>query len=164
MQPILRQEEQTVERKLQTASVAIMRDPKFRALGGVMMMGKVQISDTCPTAYTNGRDEVYGRDFVAKLQRKEVAFVRLHETMHKALRHLTTYRRLWDIDKQVCNQACDYVINGILVKMDPNETVIAMPRDENGQLIGLYDPRFDGMSEKQVFDILMQEKEEGGGG
>jgi len=164
MQPILRQEEQTVERKLQTASVAIMRDPKFRALGGVMMMGKVQISDTCPTAYTNGRDEVYGRDFVAKLQRKEVAFVRLHETMHKALRHLTTYRRLWEIDKQVCNQACDYVINGVLVKMDPNETVIAMPRDENGQLIGLYDPRFNGMSEKQVFDILMQEKEEDGGG
>jgi len=164
MQPILRQEEQTAERKLQAASVAIMRDPKFRALGGVMMMGALQISDACKTAYTNGRDEVYGRGFVDKLRRKELAFIRLHETMHKALRHLTTYRRLWDIDKQVTNHACDYVINGILVKMDPNETVIAMPRDENGQLIGLYDPRFDGMSEKQVFDILMQEKKDGGGG
>jgi len=141
-----------------------MRDPKFRALGGVMMMGALQISDACKTAYTNGRDEVYGRGFVDKLRRKELAFIRLHETMHKALRHLTTYRRLWDIDKQVTNHACDYVINGILVKMDPNETVIAMPRDENGQLIGLYDPRFDGMSEKQVFDILMQEKKDGGGG
>jgi predicted metal-dependent peptidase len=164
MQPILRQEEQTAERKLQAASVAIMRDPKFRALGGVMMMGALQISDACKTAYTNGRDEMYGRGFVDKLRRKELAFVRLHETMHKALRHLTTYRKLFDIDGQVTNHACDYVINGILVKMDPNETVIAMPRDENGQLIGLYDPRFDGMSEKQVFDILMQEKEEDGGG
>jgi len=164
MQPILKQDEQTAERKLQTARVTVMRNDKFRALGGVMMMGKVEVNDTCKTACTNGRDELYGRDFINKLQRKELAFVCLHETMHKALRHLTTWRKLFKIDGQVANQACDYVINNMLVKMDPNETVIAMPRDETGQLIGLYDPRFNGMNEKQVFDILMDEKEEDGGG
>lgn len=164
MQTLLKHDEQTAERKLQAARVALMRDVRFRSLSGVMMMGKVTVTDNCPTAYTNGRDEVYGRDFISKLERKCVAFVAIHETMHKALRHLTTYRNMWKEDPQLANQACDYAINNRLVKMDPNETVIAMPRDENGQLLGLYDPRFDGMHEKQIFDILKKEKEEGGGG
>lgn len=156
-------EEQSVERKLQAARVALMRDHKFRALGGVMMMGKVTIKDDCPTAYTNGRDEVYGRDFIAGLERKCVAFLVAHETMHKALRHLTTWRKLWEESGKLANHACDYVINNFLTKLDPNETIIAMPRDENGKPLGLLDHRFDGMHEKQVFDILKKEQEEGGG-
>lgn len=164
MQPIFKQEEQTAERKLKTARIALMRDNKFKALSGVMMLGKVEVVDNIPTACTNGRDELYGRAFIDKLDRNALAFVSAHEVMHKAYRHLTVWRKLYEEDRKLANMACDYVINNMLVKLDPHETVIAMPRDENGKLIGLYDPRFDGMNAKQVFDILKQEKEEGGGG
>jgi predicted metal-dependent peptidase len=58
--------------------------------------------------------------------------------------------------------ACDYVINLMLVDMDPNEKFIAFPRDKDGKLRGLLDKRFKGMHTKQVFDILKQEKKEGG--
>jgi predicted metal-dependent peptidase len=161
MQTLLKHDEQTAERKIETARVMLMRSAKFRSLGGVMMMGKVTVKDTCPTAYTNGRDEVYGRDFILKLERKGVAFTVAHETLHKALMHLTTYRSMWKEDPQLANEACDYAINNILVKTDPDETVIAMPRDEHGRIICLYDPCFDNMSEKQIFDILKKEKQEG---
>jgi predicted metal-dependent peptidase len=164
MQPVFKQEEQTAERKLQGARVSLMREDKFKALAGVMMLGKVEVVDNIPTARTNGRDEMYGRAFIAKLDRKQLAFVVIHENMHKAYRHLTVWRALFKEDRRLANQACDYVINNMLVKLDPNEMVIAMPRDENGKLLGLYDPRFNGMSAKQVFDILKQEKEEGGEG
>jgi predicted metal-dependent peptidase len=164
MQPLFKQEEQTVERKLKTARVALMRDDKFKALGGVMMLGKVEVVDNIPTACTNGRDELYGRAFINKLNPKALAFVNAHEVMHKAYRHLTVWRKLYEEDRKLANMACDYVINNMLVQLDPNETVIAMPRDENQRFIGLYDPRFNGMSAKQVFDILKQEKEKGGGG
>jgi len=163
MQPLFKQEEQTAERKLKTARVALMRDDKFKALGGVMMLGKVEVVDNFPTACTNGRDEKYGRAFMVGLQRKEAAFVVIHEVMHKVKGDLTVWRKLWEEDPKLTNMACDYVNNGMLIKLDPNETVIAMPRDANGRLIGLYDPRFNGMNVKQVFDILKKEKQDGDG-
>lgn len=163
MQPLFKQEEQTAERKLKTARIALMRDDKFKALSGVMMLGKVEVVDNIPTACTNGRDELYGRAFIDKLDRKALAFVNAHEVMHKAYRHLTVWRKLYEEDRKLANMACDYVINNMLVKLDPNETVIAMPRDENGRLICLYDPRFNGMNAKQVFDILKQEQQDGDG-
>jgi predicted metal-dependent peptidase len=84
----------------------------------------------------------------------------LHENLHKAYRHLFTWRKLHDIDPQLTNAACDYVINLQIVEMDPNEQVVAIPRKE-GKVYGLLDRRFKGMNTKQVFDIL---KEEGFGG
>lgn len=163
MQPLFKQEEQTAERKLKTARIALMRDDKFKALSGVMMLGKVEVVDNIPTACTNGRDELYGRAFIDKLDRKALAFVNAHEVMHKAYRHLTVWRKLYEEDRKLANMACDYVINNMLVQLDPNQTVIAMPRDENGRLICLYDPRFNGMNAKQVFDILKQEQQDGDG-
>ena len=63
------------------------------------------------TAATNGRDAVYGISFVDSLTDKELAFLVMHENMHKCYRHLTTWRALYDIDRALSNQACDYVIN-----------------------------------------------------
>jgi predicted metal-dependent peptidase len=96
---------------------------------------------------------------------KELAFLVLHENMHKCYRHLTTWRALYEVDRSIANQACDYVINIQLRDMDTGETMIAMPRDKQTRKnIGLIDERFRGMDTKQVFDILMKEKEKGGGG
>lgn len=156
------------ERKLQKAKITLMRNPKFALLQGVMMVGRTSVVDNIPTACTNGRDEKYGRKFVADLSDKELAFVVAHEVSHKMYRHLTTWKKLHDEDANRANQACDYVINYMLKELDPNEDVIAMPKFKDGPLkgerMGLYDPQYKGMNSKQVFDLLKQEQDGGGGG
>ena len=52
----------SAEERLSKAVVAIMGNPKYVALAGVLMIGDKSISDDVPTACTNGRDEMYGRD------------------------------------------------------------------------------------------------------
>jgi len=156
------------ERKLQKAKIALMRSPKFALLSGILMVGTTRVDDNIPTACTNGRDERYGRAFIKELRDVELNFLVAHEGYHKMYRHMTTWRKLHDEDHDLANQACDYVINLQLQDIDPNETLIAMPRyrdgPHKGERMGLVDERFRGMNAKQVFDILKQEKKDGGGG
>jgi predicted metal-dependent peptidase len=156
------------ERKLQKAKITLMRNPKFALLQGVMMVGRTSVVDDIPTACTNGRDEKYGRKFVAALTDKELAFLVAHEVSHKMYRHLTTWKKLHDQDHSRANKACDYVINLMLRELDPNEDIIAMPKFKDGVMkgerMGLYDPKYKGMNSKQVFDLLEEKEDEGGGG
>jgi len=126
---------------------------------GIMMVGKTEVRDDFPTAATNGRDEIYGTQFVGSLSDKELMFVVLHENLHKAFRHLYIWRKLHDENSRLANMACDYVINLILHDADPSEQTIAMPR-KDGEIYGLLDTRFRRMNTKQVFDLLKQEQEE----
>jgi len=157
------------ERKVQKAKITLMRNPKFALLSGVLMVGRTSVVDNVPTACTNGRDERYGRKFVKDLREQELNFLVAHENGHKMYRHLTTWKKLHDEDARLANSACDYVINLMLKDLDPTESVIAMPRFPQGhkmagKVMGLVDERFRGMNSKQVFDILKQEKEDGGDG
>jgi len=153
------------ERRLSKIKIAIMRNPKFALWSGLMTVGKTRVVDSIfvTTANTNGRDENYSRDFIKRLDDKELAFVVLHETLHKAYRHLFIWRKLWEEEPQIANMACDYVINLQLVDMDKDQQVLAMPMHE-GKVVGLVDERFRGMNAKQVFDILKEEEPEGGYG
>lgn len=150
------------ERKLAKVKISLMRDPKFALWQGVMMVGSTRIDDNVPTACTNGRDERYGREFVKNLSEKELAFVVLHECLHKAYRHLTTWTKLYKEDAHLSNMACDYVINLQLKDLDPTGNHITMPR-MNGKEIGLVDEKYRGMHTKQVFDLLKQDKKDGKG-
>lgn len=153
------------ERRLELVHVSLMRDKRFAFFAGLFMVGKTTITEEVITAKTNGRDAYYGRAFVDMLSDKELAFLVLHENMHKCYRHLTTWRALYEQNRSIANQACDYVINIQLRDMDTNESMIAMPRDKlTRKHIGLIDEKFRGMDTKQVFDILMKEKKEQGGG
>lgn len=152
------------ERRLELVHVSLMRDKRFAFFAGLFMVGKTTITEEVITAKTNGRDASYGRAFVDMLSDKELAFLVLHENMHKCYRHLTTWRALYEQDRSIANQACDYVINIQLRDMDTNETMIAMPRDKlTRKHIGLIDEKYRGMDTKQVFDILMKKKKEKGG-
>jgi predicted metal-dependent peptidase len=150
------------ERKLSKVKISLMRDPMFALWQGVMMVGKTTVSDTCPTAATNGRDEIYGRKFIQDLSEKELAFVVLHESLHKAYRHMTTWHKLWLENPMLANMAMDYVINLELKDLDPHGHKIAMPR-LNGKEIGLLDEKYRGMNTKQVYDLLKQQQDGGGG-
>jgi predicted metal-dependent peptidase len=153
------------EKRIELVHVSLMRAPEFALFAGLFMVGKTTVEDLPITAATNGRDARYGRGFVDTLTDKELAFLIMHENMHKCYRHLTTWRSLYERDRRVANQACDYVINIQLLDMDPDGKLLHMPKDKNtGAAIGLVDARFRGMDTRQVFDILMQEKQDGGGG
>lgn len=151
------------ERKLKKVKIALMRNPIFALYQGVMMVGKTTLRDDLPTAATNGRDEIYGRQFVKELDEKELAFVVMHECMHKVYRHLTTWKKLHEENALLCNCACDYVINLKLKDIDPDGKYMRMPV-KNGKVIGLIDEKYRGMNTKQVFDALKQDMEDGGGG
>ena len=156
------------ERKVQKAKITLMRDPRFALWSGILMVGRTSVVDNIPTACTNGRDEKYGRKFVAGLKEPELNFVVLHENLHKAYRHLTTWKKLHDENHRLANAACDYVINLKLKDLDPSERVIAMPRWADGELkgkpMGLVDEKYRGLNAKQVFDLLKDEQKGKGGG
>ena len=154
------------ERKVQKAKITLMRDPRFALWSGILMVGRTSVVDNIPTACTNGRDEKYGRKFVAMLKEPELNFVVLHENLHKAYRHLTTWKKLHDENHSLANAACDYVINLKLKDLDPSERVIAMPRWADGELkgkpMGLIDEKYRGLNAKQVFDLLKEEQKDKG--
>jgi predicted metal-dependent peptidase len=154
------------ERKLTKARISVMRStiPGLRLWSGVMSVGTIKVVDGLPTAMTNGRDEAYGREFIDSLPLKQLAFVCLHEACHKALRHTTVYQKLWKEDPRLTNIACDYVVNDIIVKADPDASVCEFPKNPDGSLMGLHEPKFSGWSAKRIFDHLKQEQEGGGKG
>lgn len=155
----------TAEQRIELVHVSLMRNKDFALFAGLFMVGKTSVSDLVPTARTNGRDAEYGRAFVDSLTDKELAFLVMHENMHKCYRHLTTWKSLHDIDHQLANVACDHVINIQLYDMDITESIISHPRNpKTGKYQGCFDQRFRGMDARQVFDILREEQEEGGGG
>jgi predicted metal-dependent peptidase len=151
-----------IERRVKKAKITLMRKPEFALWSGIMMIGKTEVRDGFPTACTNGRDEIYGTEFVDGLTDKELMFVVLHENLHKAFRHLVIWKKLHDEDARLANMACDYVINLILHYTDPNEQTIAIPR-KDGEIYGLLDTKYKGLNTKQVFDLLKKEQQEGSG-
>lgn len=101
----------TPEDRVLRARVAIMRDPRFLALSGIMMIGECKLVDDIPTAATNGRDVLIGKQFVDTLDDPTLRFVILHEYYHVLFMHMTTWKHLFDEDAQAANFAADAVIN-----------------------------------------------------
>ena len=151
------------EKRVERAHAQLMKHPDFCLFSGVFMIGKVSISDTHPTACTNGRDVVYGRAFVDSLDDKQLAFVVVHEAMHKAYRHLTVWKNIAKENAQLANAAMDYVINLQIVDTDPSGKVVTMPRDADGKLLGLLDEQYRDKDTKQVYELLKKQMDEEGG-
>lgn len=154
----------TEEQRLTKAAVAIMGHQKYLGLAGVMMIGQRHITDdpSVPTACTNGRDEMYGRAFVAQLNDAELRFLVLHEVYHKLYRHLTTWQHLYKENPQLANMACDYVIN-VKIADDNRDGFATM----TGALAsGCYDEKYRGWDSAQVYNDLMQQAQDNpqGGG
>jgi predicted metal-dependent peptidase len=153
------------ERRLKKAHITLMRNPKFALWSGIFMVGKCEVvaDSVCPTAMTNGRDVYYGQSFVDGLDERELHFVVLHEAMHKALRQLSVWRKLFEENARLANIATDHVINLMIMSFDPEEALVTLPK-KNGEVFVLYDPKYKGMNTKQVYDLLKQEKKNGGDG
>jgi len=150
----------TTEQRLNKCVIDIMGNPKYTALAGILMIGEKRICDKTQTAYTNGRDEVYGRAFADSLNDAEFRFLILHECYHKLYRHLVTWKHLWDENPQLANMAMDFVIN--LKIADDNKDAFATM---TGALtVGCYDEKYRDMDTAQVFNALKQDPPQGGEG
>ena len=148
----------TAEQRLEKAVMSVMAHDKYVGLSSVLMIGDRTVSDTVPTACTNGRDEQYGRTFVDGLTDPELRFLVLHECYHKMYQHLTTWKHLYDKHPKVANVACDYVINIQLVDGDNGEGFIKMPK------VGLLDAQYRDMDTAQVFHQVYDSLPEGDDG
>lgn len=146
----------TPEQRLTKCTLSIITHKKYRTLGGVVMMGKTLLSDV-PTACTDGFNVEYGEEFIKTLTDPELRFAILHENLHKALRHLSTWRGLWKENPQLANMACDYVINLMIMDSDAGEGFVKLPT------LALYDPKYRGMDAGEVYRLLKKDPPPSGG-
>lgn len=147
-------------RQFKKVKIMLMRSDKFVRLSGIMMMGRTTMTTDIPTACTDGRNEMYNPEFIWQFTEKMVGFIIIHENMHKAGRHLTTYKKLVEIyGHKLVNIALDLWINNRIKKADPDEELVAMPYLD-GKQVGLYDAKYDGWTVLQIIKDLKQEQED----
>jgi len=141
----------SAEQRVQKSHVALMNDPKYCLYSGIFMLGKTEVRDDMPTACTDGRNTYYGRKFVDKLSEPELKGLILHENLHKAFRHTTVWKHLYEKQPQLANMACDYVINLMIHDSDPSGQAVTLPEG------GCLDEKYRGMDAGEVFKKLMQQ-------
>lgn len=149
----------THEQRLQRSHITLMRSPNFALLSGIILLGESRVKDGVPTAYTDGRDKFYGREFMDTLNEKQLNFVVAHENFHVLYKHITTWQKLWQEDPKLTNMACDYVINQQIMDLDPHGKDIELP-----DIPCCIDEKYRGWDAKQVYDDLKQQQESGEGG
>jgi predicted metal-dependent peptidase len=147
----------SAEDRITKAHIALMQDKRTLAYSGLLMVGKVEVKDDCPTACTNGRDVIYGRAFVESLKDSELRFLILHETKHKLYQHLFVWRKIHEEDAWLANQACDYVINLEIQDLNKWGDFLVMPEG------GLVDEMYRGLDSGEVFARLKEDKKNGKG-
>lgn len=150
----------SAEQRIERCHVQLMKHKNFALFSGLFMIGKVSVDDKTETACTNGMDVRYGREFVGRLNDKQLAFLILHENMHKAYRHLVVWEKLYKRNAVLANIACDYVINLQIRDYDPNQYDTEMPTDAEGKPMGCIDEKYRGMDSQEVFLKLIEEKGE----
>jgi predicted metal-dependent peptidase len=134
---------------LQRAHVRLMRHTETYLYAGVILMGKSTVTDSVPTAATNGRDVLYGREFVKNKTIEQMTYVVLHETLHKFLKHSMRHGDLYGEDPKLANVSADYVVNDIIENLT-DKTLVARPTDHPP----LYDPKFHDWSVREVYNFL----------
>ena len=149
----------TQEVRIKRGHIAMMKHPETALYSGVMMMGETSVEDKPITAYTDGLNKRYGRAFLTAVCKEdsEVNGLILHENLHIVLRHMMYGKDMFLENKDRANRAADYVVNGIIMAIK-DKKLCKLPEG------GLYDPRFDNMNMREVYNILKDEECGGGGG
>ena len=133
-----------VREKLITARVGLLLKASF--FGNLATRLKlVNADEWCGTAATDGRNFYYNSRFIKMLRPKEIEFLFGHEVLHCVYDH---FGRRGDRDPQLFNIANDFCVNADLIKHHVGEKITTVPC--------LYDPKYDGMSSEEIYDILYE--------
>ena len=112
------------QRRLLMSRMRILCNHGFYGL--LIMHMKFRIDETVPTACTDGRNIIFGVEFLEELSDSELDFVMMHEVMHVVLQHCIRGK---DLDGERYNIACDIVVNSnILLENDMKLSSITLKK------------------------------------
>jgi predicted metal-dependent peptidase len=137
----------TQETRLKKAHIALMKHPETALYSGVILMGTSAVEDGIPTAYTNGRDKKYGREFISKLGDAQLRGLILHENLHVALKHIGRFTKEFKDEPMLINVATDYAVNDVIMSMN-DKGFCELPAG------GLYDEKFHNWSAREIYNYL----------
>lgn len=127
-----------IQQRLSAAKTALILDHPF--YGALATRLKMIQGEKTETMETDGTNIYYNVEYAESLTDAELVGIIAHEVMHPAMNHHT---RRDNRDHKRWNHACDYAINGILLRSH-----FKLPGG------GLHDPKYDGMSAEQIYDKL----------
>jgi predicted metal-dependent peptidase len=126
----------------------LLRHPFFGNLATRMQIKEGWNSLT--TAATDGRTIYFNREFFTPLTNKQVEFVLAHEILHAVFDHMG---RREGRDPQIFNIACDYAVNGQIVRDKIG--------DHNLPDIKIFhDPKYYGWGAEQIYDEIHEKMDE----
>lgn len=129
-----------VDERITKAKIKLGLEDRF--LGALAMMLEWREDNNIETMGTNGKEFIYNKDFLDKLQFKELLGVMAHECMHVALAHnIRCYNGRFE--PGLYNIAGDYAINQVLVEHN-----FTLPE---GALISR---EFSGLCTEEIYAIL----------
>lgn len=142
--------------KLKKAHIKLMRHPETCLYAGVILMGESSVDVGVPTAYTDGVNKRYGKDFLDKLSMAETCGLVMHENLHVLLKHIPRHKDLMRKDARLANVAMDFVVNDIIMELSKKDAeLIKLPKG------ALYDPKYHDWSVRQVWDDLVKNMQGG---
>jgi predicted metal-dependent peptidase len=139
------------ETRLKKAHVALLKHSETALYSGVILMGKSSVEDRKFTAYTNGVDKKYSRDFLEKLTDAEIRGLVMHENLHVALKHIQRFTKEFKAEPHLTNVSADYVVNDI-IKSFSDTNICHLPEG------ALYDAKFHNWSVREVYNYLKEEQ------
>ena len=143
----------TTEERLKKAHITLMKHPETALYSGIILMGKNEIVDDCPTAKTDGFNKYYGRKFVEELSDEELRALVLHENLHVALNHVSRFKQEFRKNPHHMNVCADYVVNDVIMHLE-DTSLCKLP---NG---ALYEDKYHNWSVNEILnDLEEQEKD-----
>lgn len=148
----------TPEQRVNREITRVLDHLRYAAMAGVAQLGEIRVERGVPTAYTNFRDIVIGYEFVETLTDEEIRGVFIHELYHIIYMHAAVYLWMHKTNPKLANVVWDYRINGQIVAENRVDGFAKLPDG------ALYDSKYDGMLEGEIWKLLYEEEEEGGAG
>ena len=156
------------ESRIKRAHIMLMKHQQTALYSGVMLMGNTEVVDGSFSAYTDGVNKKYCRQYLEDI--KEDSKLRglvLHENLHVALKQLPRGRDMWKEDAKLANVAADLVVNDIIVNITgcvdkTTERIVELPDG------GLHDHKYSNWSMREIYEDLkkqnpQRQKPQGGG-
>ena len=143
----------TQETRLKKAHIALMKHRETALYSGVMLMGKNAVIEDNVTAYTDGVNKKYGREFMSKLTDPELRGLILHENLHVALKHIPRFKKEFKDNPQAINVATDYAVNDVIMNLNDRD-LCHLPEG------GLYDAKYHNWSVREIYEDLKKQQKE----
>jgi predicted metal-dependent peptidase len=145
------------ETRVKKAHIALMKHPETALYSGVMLMGESAVVDGSFTAYTDGVNKKYCKQYIAEYKSEaKLRGLILHENLHVALKQIQRGKDMFKEDRKVANMAADFVVNDIIFCIEgkvsgSSERIVELPDG------ALHDVFFRNWSMREVYNHIRKE-------